>query len=184
MEGICFSSKSFSRASFSTSCRYGSKLGGACSNGDTPTPNVDKPEPAQPRMAAAWLPHSCRMARRREEDIDDNNKLDNKSIITLSNINHIVEKEKIISSNKNYKKKYLGGITSYNKVVLLKNFTFNPNFDSLTIDRESLLESVINFLNNLDEDLTYSILFCASSSNDSNINHTISKSSMNNHKLF
>jgi len=57
---------------------------------------------------------------------EGSNKFDNK-IISLSNINHIVEKENIISRNKKYNK-YLGGFTSINKVVLLKNFifTFNP----------------------------------------------------------
>ena len=84
------------------------------------------------------------------------------------------------------KYKYLGGITSYSNVVLLNNFifTFNPNLDTMSIDRESLLLSVREFLSKLDEKETYSVLFVGKSSNGENISHTISKSSIIIHKEF
>jgi hypothetical protein len=49
--------------------------------------------------------------------------------------------------------KYLGGFTSYNKVVLLNSFIFtiNPNLDTMSIDRESLLLSVRIFVSNLED---------------------------------
>jgi len=114
-----------------------------------------------------------------------NNKENNNRNISMSNINHLVEKENIILSKKN-NNKYLGGFTSYNNVVLLNNFifTFNPDSDKICIDRESLLLSVRNFLSKLDDNLTYSVLFSGKSSNGENIQHTISKSSLIIHKIF
>ena len=54
----------------------------------------------------------------------------------------------------------------------------------MSVDRESLLISVRNFLSKLDLSLTYSVLFCATSSDGGNVNHTISKSSVIIHKDF
>jgi hypothetical protein len=107
---------------------------------------------------------------------------ENNRSISLSNINYLVEKENIIKS----KNKYLGGFTTYNKVVVLNNFIFTiyPNMVEMSIDRESLLLSVRNFLSNLDDDKTYSVLFSGQSCNGGNINHTISNSSMIIHKQF
>ena len=102
------------------------------------------------------------------------------------NINHLVEKERIIMRKNDYKNKYIGGFTSYRNVVVLSNFifTFNPKYDKIGIERECLLLSVRNFLRKLDEKMTYSVLFSAKSCNGENINHTISKNSMIVHKDF
>jgi hypothetical protein len=100
--------------------------------------------------------------------------------------NHLVEKENIIKGTTGYSEKYLGGFTSYKDILLLNNFifTFNPESNSVTLDRDTLLFSVREFLSKLDVTLTYSVLFLVQSSDGENINHTISKSSILIHNEF
>jgi hypothetical protein len=121
-----------------------------------------------------------------EEEIKDI-EIVRKEIVNLSSINHLVEKEKIIQKKNNkFKNTYSGGFKSYNIVILLNEFifTFQPNIETISVDRDTLSLSVRKFLSELEDNLTYSVLFSAKSTNGENIHYTISKSSMILHKDY
>ena len=105
-----------------------------------------------------------------DDDIYGNN-LDSDSSTSSSssdfnvvNLDNMVNTHNIIIKN-NFNLDYKGGFKSYNMINVFKNviFKFNSLTQMLTIDKEILLNNLSNFLNKLEDNKTYSVLFVANS---------------------
>jgi len=103
----------------------------------------------------------------------------------ISNLDSVVNESKILMKNK-YLLNTKGGCKSYKIVTIFKDviFTYNPELQMITIDKEALYKNLVKFLINLEEDKSYTSLFIAESWNYNRVVGTLSEHSILIHKDF